>query len=186
MNNNNLGFGFIVAGAGLLVIRFLGNFELPAMEFLWPLFVIVPGIGMLYAAYVIGDNEIRLAIPGAIVTATGIILATFNTFGHWEAWAYAWTFYPIVVGATMNYIGWQKEKPTMQQTGRTTLTIGILLFAGFAFFFEGIIFSGNASWLDSTLWPILLIVAGFFMVLNRRDSRENTQNKVKNDHIHAG
>src|SRR5438552_19018391 len=66
-----------------------------------PLFVAIPGLAFLYFAYT-GDRKVAgLAVPGTVITGTGLILFYQNITGHWQSWAYVWTLYPLFVGLAL-------------------------------------------------------------------------------------
>jgi hypothetical protein len=162
-SNNNRTLGITLIGLGLLflVMRYV---QFDAMAFLWPLWILIPGAVLLFGAFSQRPAQIGLAIPGAVVTATGLILATFNTFGHWEAWSYVWAMYPIFVGLALYLLGKRNHDEALIANGRRLYTIGFYLLVGFAFFFEILIFPGAISWLDSAIVPVILIGLGLFLV----------------------
>src|SRR5882672_4450267 len=83
-----LAIGLIALG----VLVFLGQLTGFGGMFstLWPLFVAVPGLAFLYFAYTGSKNTVGLAVPGTVITGTGLILFYQNITGHWASWAYVW------------------------------------------------------------------------------------------------
>src|SRR4051812_47582641 len=56
----------------------------------WPLFVIGPGVILFLVSFAVGGRAgAGFAVAGAIVTATGLILAVQSQTGLWATWAYA-------------------------------------------------------------------------------------------------
>src|SRR5215813_518898 len=91
-------------GLGLLFL--LGQIlNVSIFSFLWPFFVIIPGAAFLYFAITGGKNTAGLAVPGTVVTGTGLILLYQSLTNHWESWAYAWTLYPVFVGLALTFMG---------------------------------------------------------------------------------
>src|SRR5689334_6565604 len=84
----------------------------------WPLIVIAAG-GLLFALmFAIGRGSSGLAIPGSIVTTTGLILLIQNTFGIWQTWAYAWALIvPTAIGVGIWLMGTWGGKPRQQEVG---------------------------------------------------------------------
>lgn len=161
--NNNRTMGLTLVGLGLLflVLRYV---QFDMMELLWPMWILIPGGVLLTIAFKQNSAQVGFAIPGAVITGTGLILATFNTFGHWEAWSYAWALYPAFVGIALYLVGQANQSDELLRNGRRLLTIGLYLFIGFGFFFEILIFGGAINLLDNAIVPVLLIGAGLFLV----------------------
>lgn len=65
---------FMVTGAVLLVGAFIGW---DWMEFLWPLFVLAPAVG-LFQLYIFGGREKALMIPITILSTVGIVFLLIN------------------------------------------------------------------------------------------------------------
>src|SRR5687767_10207750 len=83
---------------GLGILFLLGQvFGFSLFSVLWPFFVILPGAAFLYGAFTGGKNAAGLAVPGSVITGTGLILLYQSLTNHWESWAYAWTLYPVFV-----------------------------------------------------------------------------------------
>ncbi|HPE52425.1 MAG TPA: hypothetical protein PLS83_13105, partial [Methanothrix soehngenii] len=88
-NKAALVIGIILIGLGIfaLVVRL---FDWSLMSLLWPFFIILPGL-LFFAGMVAGGEKMGgLAIPGSIITMTGLILLYQNIFNSFETWAYMW------------------------------------------------------------------------------------------------
>lgn len=163
----------IVVGVLALMLRAL---RLPDVPFgtVWPLLVIVSGMLLLAAA--VAARRIELAIPGAIVSVVGLLLAYQNATGHWQSWAYAWALViPTAIGIAQLVIGLVTANRDMVRTANSVILIGIGLFAVGVVVFEGLIgVSGrDLGLLGGVGVPVLLILFGVALVLRRgRASRE--------------
>jgi O-antigen/teichoic acid export membrane protein len=161
---------FLVAlGALFLVQQFAGD-ALPALSwrFLWPVFVIGPGLAFFAGMLQGGKRVGGLAIPGSIFTTTGLLLFYQNLTGHWHSWAYAWALVaPTSVGVGLMIQGWWTGSPKLVREGRRVMAIGLTLFLVGAVFFELVLnISGFASGSVGQFGlPILLIVIGAAIVL---------------------
>lgn len=138
-------------------------------DYLWPFFIIVPGLLFFVAMVAGGRSAGGLAIPGSIITMVGLILLGQNLTGWWQSWAYAWALiFPTAVGLGMLIQGWWSGEPHLFQTGLRFVAVGLGLFAVFAIFFELVLGIGGFGGLGSVLFPLLLIVAGVFLLFGRR------------------
>ena len=170
------GLGLVLLGVIFLAQQFAGD-RLPIVSWtlLWPLFVIVPGLAFFAAMIQSGKSAGGLAIPGSIITITGLLLFYQNVTHHWQSWAYAWALIaPMGVGVGLLIRGGWTGSPVGTQAGSRLFAIGLTLFVVGAIFFELVLnISGFANGtLGRFVLPILLIVAGaFFLVNGRRDRR---------------
>lgn len=156
--------GFIGAGLFLLAATI---FDFRVMDVLWPFFVIGPGLLLMLPAYKSTDTQQSsfsfLAIPGAMVTAVGILLFVMNITGYFEAWAYAWT---LVICASIWGIGYAKRfNPTSRDHDSVAKLVrwSVYTFAGLAVFFEVIVFENFHP-----LFSLAFIVYGVYLLAKKR------------------
>ena len=161
--------GVVLVGLGLVVLlqQTLG---IDVGRFGWPLFVILPGLGMLVAFALAPRSAAGLAIPGCVVTTIGLILALQNTFNIWQTWAYAWTLIPAAVGIGLRLQSEQLGQPRAMQVGMRMFESALLAFVVFFVFFELILDLSHFATgvLRSTVGPALLILAGIYLLIRRR------------------
>lgn len=169
LNNKNVGWLLVAVGVIFAVLRFSG-FTLASI--LWPLWVLVPGLAMLYMAFFRDENSASLGwgIPGAVVGGTGAILFALNLTGHWAAWAYAWTLYPLFIGLALQTAGVRTDNEKMVQGGKITANSGLYQLIGFGLFFELLIFN-RLAFLDSIFLPLALMGIGAYLLLNQNRVR---------------
>jgi len=162
----------------------LGMMFLMDVGTLWPMFILVPGLIMLWIAVAGGKaGAASMSIPGMITTGTGALLFIQNITGYWESWAYAWTLYGIFLGMGFMLMGQQFDDPGLHNVGRGFARAGLIAFFVFAFFFEVILgISGGFG----ALTPLALIGLGLYL-LTRGVGEErlhmllgSNQAKVKN------
>ena len=151
----------IAAGAVLLVLRLLGW---SISGFLWPFFVIIPGVALLAVGLATSGSQSRFpAVAGAIVTTTGLILLLQSLTDYFQSWAYAWALLPAAAGGALVLVGGRDGDASATASGWRLLQWGVVLFALMGLLFEAFIFSGG--WLDSDLvLPIILIAAGVLVL----------------------
>jgi hypothetical protein len=159
--------GRIVGGLVLVLLGVLflveQIFHWNMMQFLWPGFVILPGLLFFIGMLMGGKNAGGLAIPGTIITMTGLLLFYQNVTGLWWTWSFAWALVgPVAVGLGLIIFGLYSEKPEARKAGTIVLIIGLILLAIFGFAF-GFGYLGIGRF----MWPLVLIALGIFIVLRR-------------------
>ena len=154
-----LGIVLVVVGLFFLVIRL---FEIDLGTYGWPLYVIIPGLTLIVVGFVsVGTGAI---IPGAIVTATGLVLAYQSATGDWASWTYAWALIaPGSVGAGIFFDGLRNRNPKQLRQGRSLMFWSLMIFLiGFVLFESILNISGVDYYgkLGQAALPALLIVIG--------------------------
>ena len=158
------GIVLVALGALFLLAQFgqLGTF-------LWPLFVVAPGVALLIWAFMGGKDATGLAIPGSIVSMVGLILLIQTLTGRFDTWAYAWGLIVAAVGVGTWLHGTLSEDDKLTRDGLRTATTGLVMFAAFGVFFEFVIgLGGRSGGFGSWLVPVLLIGAGVYLLWRRR------------------
>jgi len=160
----SIGIGAVLVALGVLfLLEQLFGFQLG--QWLWSLFIIIPGLFCFVGMVLGGKSAGPLAIPGSIITTVGLLLFYQNTFDHFESWAYAWALIPIAVGIGLMINGAWSDHPTLVQNGRRLAGIGLVLFLVGFFFFELVLNIGR--WASGLVAPLLLITAGIYLLLRR-------------------
>jgi hypothetical protein len=162
-----IGVAFVAVGALFLVFQYV-HFNFDVWHYAWPLFVIVPGLVMLGFG-LSSRSASGLAIPGSMVTITGLLLLVQNLSDLWATWAYAWALVaPFGVGLGLILQGWVRSSRAEVGAGVRVAGIGLLIFlAGFAFF-EGILhISGDLGLVGRLALPVVLIGAGLWLLIAR-------------------
>ena len=160
--------GIVLVALGLLFL--LAQFgQLGA--FLWPLFVIAPGVALLIWAFVGGKSATGLAIPGSIVSMVGLILLIQALTNRFETWSYAWGLIVAAAGVGTWLHGTLSDDEKLTRDGVKTATTGLVLFAAFGVFFEFVIgIGGRSGFVGSWLLPLLLIGGGVYLLWRGRTS----------------
>lgn len=158
-------FGLILVALGVLFLL-AELFNVSLWRYLWPLFILVPGV-LFFAGMVTGGPKVGgLAIPGSIITATGLLLLYQNTTGHWQSWAYAWSLiFPISLGIGLWINGRWSGDDHLQRDGAFFMKLGLAIFLLAGMFFELLLnISGfRSSLVGKVLWPVLLVVFGLYL-----------------------
>jgi hypothetical protein len=166
-------FGTAVFGVILIAIGiafFVGNsvnFDWAGAG--WPLFVIVPGACMLLGGLAIRhEGGVGLAIPGAIVTTVGLVLAFQEATDTWASWSYMWALVaPGSVGLALAAHGLIHGHREMFDGGLRTMATGLGLFVGFGLFFENVLDIDREATTNvmRDVMPIAAIALGALIVL---------------------
>ena len=114
MKQRNMGFGIGLVVLGLI---FLIAPALNLQAFGWPFFVIIPGVILLFLAITRSVGNGSLAVPGSIVTVTGLILLVLNVTGRMDAWAYCWALVMAGAGVGTYIYGSIAGSDTLKRNG---------------------------------------------------------------------
>lgn len=169
--------GALIGGSVLIAIGILSLFgqiftSFNFWSFIWPFFII--GVGaMFYVGMFAGGKSVSgLAIPATIITTIGLILFYQNITGHWESWSYAWTVIILAVGLGIYIMGTFGGDEGQQSSGKNLMKVGAILFIVFGGFFEMIFSIGSRSVLRQSIFPILLILLGLYLVYSRLTKKD--------------
>jgi hypothetical protein len=159
------------SGQGILALVFigLGLMALMGMDMLWPMFILLPGLAFLAAAYYWKPGAAPLAIPGMLVTGTGAMMFIMNLTNYWQSWAYAWTLYGVFLGMGFVMMGRLMDETSIQRVGHGFMTAGMVAFVICAIFFE--LFIGLGGGLGGVEWAVILIGLGLFLLAWNRAGR---------------
>ncbi len=152
--------GLILILLGLLFL--IGQFfRIDLAGFLWPFFILVPGVLVfLYALSLSDATGEGLAVFGSLVSVTGLLLLFQNTTGLWASWAYAWSLViPTSIGLGQWIFGARKGRPDIARIGARLMWVGLAIFLAGFIFFELIIGISGLS-LGQWVWPLVLIILG--------------------------
>ena len=154
----------IAIGVGLLLANI---FHVQLMSILWPGFVLLPGILLLWPAQRSTESYTHplsfLAVPGAFIGTVGLLLFAMNLTNHFEAWAYAWTLAFAGAATGLAYIYRFNPAHPIHEMVNKFVRLMSYLFMGLAVFFEVLIFNSFTPWL-----PLVLIAYGIFMLTKEK------------------
>ena len=153
-------------GLGVILL-FAGIFDVHLMDYLWPAFLVIPGLVMMYPAYKSTPDDQHslsfLAIPGAVFVAVGGLFFVLNLFDHFEAWAYTWTVIPAAIAAGVLYMTRFDHNLRLEARARKFLRMLAIVTVGLGFFFEIIVFENY-----NPLMAVGLIVLGVYLLVQER------------------
>lgn len=164
MNRGTLVVGsvLIVVGILFLVASILGRSVIGVW---WPVFIVAVGLLFFLPLTLPEGGWGAFAIPGSIVTMTGLVLLFQNIFSAWASWAYAWALVaPFGVGAGLYLFGVHADTKGLKDAGSVVMKVGLILFLAFGFFFEGLL-NVSGSLVVRIVWPVLLILVGLWVIV---------------------
>ncbi|MBN1202084.1 MAG: hypothetical protein JXJ20_09535 [Anaerolineae bacterium] len=141
----------------------LGILFMLGIDALWPMFIIVPGLLLLALTMIRGPVGAAFAIPGMLITGTGVLLFIQNLTHYWESWSYAWTLYGVFLGLGFIVMGRLIDDDGLQAVGRAFILAGMVSFVCFAFLMELVFDVGGG--LGKIWWSLLLIGVGIFLII---------------------
>jgi hypothetical protein len=187
INRSNAGMmvvGIVLIGAGVLFL--MGQILNMSVfwHFFWPFTVI--GFGALFfVVMLVGGRQMAfMAIPGSIITISGVMLLFQNLTADWVSWSYGWTITIISVGLGIYLMGIYEENEHRRQAGISVMKVGVILFVIFGLFF-GIFFSFFGS--QQYFFPAMLILLGAYLVISRmgpfgsRKPEEKNSSEIPNN-----
>jgi len=142
----------IGAGILLLIANMVG---IQLIEYLWPGFVIGPALLLLWPAYKSTPEKEHklsfLAVPGAILLTTGVLLFLMNLTNYFEAWAYSWVLLIAAIPAGIMYMKRFDPEHSIHVNGHKFMRTVLIIFGMMAVFFEILIFEHHSIWLAFSL-----------------------------------
>jgi hypothetical protein len=155
------GIIMIAVGAFFLVLQFFPEAATQLdLGRQWPLIIVATGAFFLLGS-LLGTPP--LAVPGSIIAGIGGILYYQNATGNWASWAFVWALIPGFVGLGIMLMSLlsNQRKPTLRE-GAQLVFISLIMFVIFGAFFNGLGVLGN-------FWPVILILAGGWMLIKNRN-----------------
>ena len=166
MQINRSNPGGLIAGTLLIVFGLMALagqfFRAVDWGFLWPFAIIGFGALFFVAMFAGGKGAAAFAIPGSIVSGIGLVLLFQNITQHWESMSYFWTLIILFVGIGIYVMGLYGGDENQKRSGLRLIKVGAIMFVIFGAFFE-MIFSSFSG----VIFPLLLIVLGAYLVVNR-------------------
>jgi hypothetical protein len=169
-----LGAETVVGGLLLLlgILVLLGQaLDLDLGRVGWPVFVIVPGLGLLGLGLAApGRLGEVLAMAGGVVAMAGLVLLVQNAADRFETWAYAWALVLLAgAGTGRLLVGITRGRRDLVAGGGWLIGAGLAGFLSFAVLFEVVIGIGGhrSGPAGRYILATLLILAGLAL-LGRR------------------
>lgn len=161
-----LGVSLILLGVLLALIQVLG---IRVVQIGWPLLVLGPGLAITAAAFASppGRGLGYLAVPGAVVVVTGVVLEVQALTGDWQSWSYAWALVaPGGVGLGFWLAGIHERSRGARITGGVLLAAAAVLFVLAEWFFVRVAEVGGPGlgWGFGLVFPALVITFGLLMI----------------------
>ncbi|MBM3143898.1 MAG: hypothetical protein FJ010_02790 [Chloroflexi bacterium] len=138
----------------------------------WPMIVIGVGVFLLLLGLILGAPG--MAIPACIVGGIGGLLYWQYATDKWETWSYAWALIPGFVGVGLMLASLLGEGGKENfRVGAWMSFISLIVFAVFGAFFGDKVLGSS--------WPILLILFGFWILIQPFLFRRRKKNSDVSD-----
>jgi hypothetical protein len=137
----------------------------------WPVFVIVPGLGLLgLGLSAAGRLSEVLAMVGGVVTMAGLVLLVQNATDRFETWAYAWALVLLVGSGVGRWLlGAVRGRRDLIAGSGWLIGAGLVAFLVFAVLFEVVIgVGGHRSGASGRYVLAALLIAAGLVLLGRR------------------
>jgi hypothetical protein len=159
MRRNNIIWGILLIFLGLLIlINRIYGIDLISINYLWPLFILIPGLSF-ELGYFTRRRDSGLLVPGGILTIIGLLFL-FQTYTNWKFAEIIWPICVISVafGLFQLYIFGHRHFGLLIPVFILGCIGGIGLVS--------IIFGEFLPWLNySLLLPIVFILLGIYILL---------------------
>lgn len=159
-----LGLVLVITGGLFLADQLLG---LNMMSLFWPLLIVLFGLTFFVGMIVAGKRGAGLAIPGALVSITGLLLFVQNLFDLWVTWTYAWALLICAVGLGMLIMNIYLKREGLRRAAGIVMGIGLVLFVVFGILFEIILNLAGTDVQSGVFLGAGLILLGLFVVFSR-------------------
>ncbi|MFD3158382.1 LiaI-LiaF-like domain-containing protein [Haloimpatiens sp. FM7330] len=163
MRKTNFFWGIVLIVFGvLLLLNKTLNIDLINMNYLWPLFILIPGLSMEFNFFSKRTNP-GVLVPGGILTTIGLLFF-FEIFTSWRFAAYTWPVYllSVAIGLFQLYLFCEKNNGILVPVFILTL-IAIMSFLT-------MIFGDIYHWINySLIIPILCIALGLYILIKNRN-----------------
>ena len=161
--------GGLMVLLGLVVL--LGQaLDLKVGRVAWPVFVIVPGLGLLGLGLAsAGRLGEVLATVGGVVTMAGLVLGVQNTTDRFDTWAYAWTLVVLAgPGIGRWLVGVVRGRSDLAASGAWLIASGLVGFLVLAVVFEVVIGIGGRPVGSAGRYGLAVLLIGAGLVLLAR------------------
>lgn len=159
MTRHNIIWGFLLISLGIIILanRIYGM-DFISMQYLWPLFIIIPGLSFEFS-YFIKRRDAGLLVPGGILTTIGVMFL-FQTYTYWRFSEIipSVCLLSVAIGLFQLFIFGKRNKG---------LLIPVFILGGMGLIGLLTIFLGELlPWLNyNLLLPLVLILIGLYLLL---------------------
>ena len=157
-----VGFGLVGVGIWFLVDTFW--YELPGIEGLWPVVLLIVGAAQLIGYLFSGLRRYEYVVSALTCSGLGVFFLFFSLqVVSWNAMTYLWPAFPLVTGIAQ-LAGWVASfgrKLQLLSGGLITSLVGVIGFA-FTLTFAGI--GPLANLAGAAMVPVLFILGGIGVV----------------------
>lgn len=159
--NKNITVGLVLVALGIfLIVQKTIGLDIEVWSFIWPLFLLIPGITMHINYFSNGRNSSSLVVAGILTTYGALFLfntLTNNIYSDELTFIY---FLGIAIGFFESYIFGNKRNSDLSAT-LVFLIISVIIFLKYIF--------PDFNNLRDYILPGILIIFGFYVLIKRRE-----------------
>jgi hypothetical protein len=163
VNKSNLVAGIVLILIGIFFLA--AQFGFVCWENLWPFILIIGGM-LFFIGFLTNRSNFGLLMPGSILTITGLLFLYTNA-GHWYAMENLWPTFIVApgIGFVLMYLFGPKGNGLW-------IPALILIILALIFYAE--------FWRIFHFWPIILIVAGLYILVTagRKSQKSDSKDPV--------
>ena len=152
--------GFVLVGLGVWFLVDRAGFDVPGVDQLWPLFVILGGLSMLGSFVLSGLRDSEQVASGVAAFLIGIFFLFF-TMGplDWSMMAALWPVFPLLSGIAMvaRFVASLGRQPQSLVRGLGAMAVGVIGLA--------VTLTPLGSMLLSLGWPVILVLVGLLVLM---------------------
>ena len=148
--------GMVLLGLGMWFLLSEAGYDVPGLERLWPLFLILAGVASFGSFLAGGLRQPKRVAAGVTTILLGFFFLLF-TLGplDWSLLAVFWPVFPLVAGIAMlaRWAAGLGHEPRELASAFTAILVGVV---GLAF---------TATPLRGLFgWPVILVLVGMFLI----------------------
>lgn len=159
MRRNNMFWGILLIVFGILIlINRIYGIHLISINYLWPLFILIPGLSF-ELGYFSRRRDAGLLVPGGILTTIGLLFL-FQTYTNWRLAEIIWPIcvLSVAIGLLQLYVFGHRHLGLLIPVFILGCIGGIGLVS--------ILFGAFLPWLNyNLLLPIVFILLGIYILL---------------------
>lgn len=164
MSKSNQTIGLVLVLVGIYgILNYFFHFDLFSMSRLWPIFLLIPGLGF-EIGYFSSKKAPGVLVPGGILLTLGCVFL-FQTYTNWHFAGYTWPLYVLApaIGLLQLYIFGNRSSGLLIPI---TVLFLVVIF--------GLLSEFGALVRSTLIWPIAVIVIGVLLLFGKGEEKDKS------------